>query len=77
MANHVNGVTFIGCRFHGIAVGEKLVGLFGDNITFDYCSFEPGVDAPPVPYNESYQYEIAGTGVYYTQIQKLTVSHSD
>lgn len=77
MANHVTGVTFRGCRFHGVAVGEKLVGLFGDDITFDYCSFEPEVAAPPVAYTASYQYGLAGNGGYYTAIQKLTVSHSD
>ena len=77
MASHVANVTFRGCRFHGIAVGEKLVGLFGDNITFDDCSFEPGVAAPPVPYAKSYQYGLAGNGGYYTVIGQLTVSRCD
>lgn len=77
MANHVTGVTFRGCRFHGTAVGAKLVGLYGDNITFDYCSFEPGVAAPPVAYEDSYQYGLAGNGGYYTEIEQLTVTHSD
>ncbi len=77
MASHVTGVTFRGCRFHGTAVGAKLVGLYGDDITFDYCSFEPDVAAPPVAYDQSYQYGLAGNGGYYTQIEQLTVMHSD
>jgi hypothetical protein len=77
MGSHLSNVTFRGCRFHGVAVGEKLVALYGDNITFDYCSFEPGVAAPPVPYNKSYQYGLTGNGSYYTVIQQLTVTHSD
>jgi len=39
-SNHVSNVTFYGCRFHGVAVNESLVKLYGDNITFDYSSFE-------------------------------------
>jgi hypothetical protein len=74
---HVTNVTFRGCRFHGVAVEDKLVGLYGDNITFDYCSFEPGVASPPCPYNKSYQYGIAGNGGYYTTIQQFTVTSCD
>lgn len=73
----VQNVTFNGCRFYGPSVGNALVLLYGDNITFNYCSFEPGVAAPPVPYNQSYQYGIAGNGGYNTHIQQLTVSHCD
>lgn len=75
--NPVTNVTFNGCRFYGISVGDALVTLFGDNITFNYCSFEPGVAAPPVAYNKSYQYGLAGNGGYYTLVQQLTVSHCD
>lgn len=73
----VTNVTFYGSRFHGVAVNEKLVGLWGDNITFDYCSFEPGVAAPPTPFNQSYQYGIEADGSYNTHVGKLTVSHGD
>jgi len=73
----VSNVTFYGSRFHGVAVGEKLVGLYGDNITFDRDSFEPGVAAPPVPYSASYQYGIAANGAYYTHVEQLLVQNCD
>ena len=73
----VSNVKFIGCRFKDVAVEEALVVLFGDNITFDYSSFEPGVAAPPVPFNQSYQYGIQADGSYYSWVKQLTVSHSD
>jgi len=73
----VSNVTFYGCRFKATAVNEALVVLFGDNITFDYSSFEPGVDAPPVPFLKSYQYGISAGGSYGSFVGKLTVSHSD
>jgi hypothetical protein len=76
-ASHVTNVTFHGCRFKGVAVEEALVVLFGDNITFDYCSFEPGVAAPPTPYTSSYQYGIEGNGSYNSVVGALTVTHSD
>lgn len=74
---HVSNVTFNGCRFHGTAVDQALVLLFGDNITFNYSSFEPGVAAPPVPHASSYQYGIEADGAYNSTVGKLTVSHSD
>ena len=73
----VQNVTFNGCRFYGPSVEGALVLLYGDNITFNYSSFEPGVAAPPVPYNQSYQYGLAGAGSYNTHIEQLTVSHCD
>ncbi len=74
----VTGVTFVGCRFHGAAPDAKMVGLFGDDITFDYCSFEPDVSPPQtVTHAQSYQYGLAGNGGYYTHVGKLTVTHSD
>jgi hypothetical protein len=76
-SNHVSNVTFHGCRFHGAAVLGGLVVVFGDNLTFDYSSFEPAVAAPPVPFNQSYQYGIAANGSYYSFAQKMTVTHSD
>ena len=76
----VVNVTFIGVRFHGTAVEEALVKIWGDNITFDYCTFEPDVPFQPgvrVAYNKSYQYGISAGGSYYTKVGKLTVTHSD
>lgn len=77
-SNAAHGIKLVGCRFHGTAPGEKLVGVFGTDITFDYDTFEP--DAPfstALPYASSYQYGIAGNGGYYTHAGKLTVSHSE
>lgn len=76
-SNSVSNVTFYGARFYGVAVEDVLVALFGDNITFDYSSFEPGVSAPPVPYNQSYQYGIEADGGYNSHVGKLTVTNSD
>lgn len=76
----VTNVTFYGCRFHGVAVEEKLVGIWGDNITFDYSSFEPDepfVANTQVAYNKSYQYGIEADGSYGTNVGKLTVTNSD
>lgn len=73
----VSNVSFHGCRFHGVSVGGQLVGLWGDNLTFDYSSFEPGVGAPPVPYNQSYQYGLDADGSYGTHVGQLTVTNSD
>lgn len=73
----VSNVTFNGCRFYGTAVGEGLVLLWGDNVTFNYCSFEPNLAAPPVAYNQSYQYGLTGNGSYNTHIAQLTVRHCD
>jgi hypothetical protein len=76
-ANPVSNVTFYGCRFKDVAVNEALVKVYGDNLTFDYSSFEPAVAAPPTPFNKSYQYGISANGSYYTFAQKFTVTNSD
>lgn len=68
-------MTFYGCRFHG--AGDLLCPLFGDNIIFHYCSFEPGVSAPPVSYAEGYQYGIEANGSYNSYVGQLTVTHCD
>ena len=60
VSSPVSNVTFHGCRFKSIEVNGALVTLYGDNITFDYSSFEPGVAAPPTPFNQSYQYGLGG-----------------
>lgn len=72
----VSNVTFFGCRF--VATGDINVALFGDNITFSYCSFEPGgVSAPPVSYAQGYQYGISADGSYNSSVEKLTVENCD
>jgi hypothetical protein len=72
----VNNVTFYGCRF--ARTGDLNVGIVGDNITFDYCSFEPlGASVPPVSNAAGYQYGIAANGGFYTTCGKLTVTHCD
>jgi hypothetical protein len=73
----VTNVKFVGCRFHGTAVGGALVVVFGSGFTFDYCSFEPGAAAPPVPYAQSYEYGIEADGGYYSFAGTLNVMHSD
>jgi hypothetical protein len=77
MSVAVSNVSFYGCRFHGTAVGGALVALWGDAITFDYSSFEPDSTVLPTPYNQSYQYGLAGNGSYYTKVGQLTVTNSD
>lgn len=76
-ANPVSNVTCYGCRFYGASVENALVVIFGDNITFEYSSFEPGVAAPPVPYNQSYQYGISADGGYRSFVNRFTVTNSD
>jgi hypothetical protein len=73
-ASPVANVTFYGCRFR--ATGDLNVALFGDNITFDYCTFEPtSVTSPPVSYSQGYQYGIVAGGPYNSFAQKLTVQN--
>lgn len=76
----VSNVIFHGCRFHGVAVDEALVKVFGDNITFDYSSFEPNaafVHNTQVAHNASYQYGVEANGSYNSHVAKMTISHSD
>jgi len=76
----VSNVTFHGCRFHAVAVDGVLVALFGDNLTFDYSSFEPNaafVAGVQVAHSASYQYGIEADGSYGSHVGKLTVTHSD
>lgn len=71
----LTGVRFFGCLFK--AAGEVLVRLYGDDITFEYCSFEPDTDAPPVSYSSGYQYGLCANGGWYTRVGKLTVTNCD
>ena len=73
--NHLSNVTFIGCRFHGS--GDVMVRLYGDNFTFNYDSFEPGVATPPVSHTQGYQYGIEANGGWATTVQQLTMTHND
>lgn len=70
-------VTFYGCRFYASAPGGVLCAIFGDNFTFDYCSFEPNLSAPPTSYAQSYQYGIEADGSWSSFVQQLTVTHCD
>lgn len=75
LTSSVNNVTFIGCRFLSNEVVDATVAIYGDNITFQYSSFEP-VGAPgaarTVAYRDGYQYAIdqRGSG-------NFTIEHSD
>lgn len=72
----VTNVTFFGCRFTSNAVDNANVTTAGDNITFDYSTFEPKVAAGASPstvaYNAGYQYAINQTAP-----GKITADHSD
>ncbi|HEX3081827.1 MAG TPA: hypothetical protein VHQ86_01095 [Candidatus Saccharimonadia bacterium] len=69
----VTNVTFFGCRFTSNAVADANVTVAGDNITFNYSTFEPSqVSAPPTAYNKGYQYAINQTAN-----SKITVDHSN
>jgi hypothetical protein len=47
--------------------------VYGKNITFDYCTFEPSAKStPPVTFNQGYQY-----GIDQRSWAPLTVDHSD
>jgi peptidoglycan hydrolase-like protein with peptidoglycan-binding domain/chitodextrinase len=73
----VSNVTFYGSRFHGAGESLDVIALYGDNITIDYSSIEPAVSAPPVSHSQGYYIGIDADGSYYTNVGKLTVTHSD
>lgn len=83
VATPVSNVTFHGCQFKTVAVEDSNVVLFGETgaggngITFEYCSFEPGVAAPPTPFSQSYQYGIVADGSYGSFVERLVVDHCD
>jgi hypothetical protein len=69
----VHNVTFYGCRFASNAIADANVAVYGDNITFDYSTFEPSrVAAPPTAYTQGYQY-----GIDQRSRGQITVDHSD
>ena len=81
--NFLSNVTFIGCRFASNAVDDAASAVYGDNITYDYCTFEPSTvpmgseptsyTATKIAHDSGYQYAIdqrAGSGA-------LTVDHCD
>lgn len=69
----VSNVTFYGCRFASNALQDANVSVYGDNITFDYSTFEPSkVATPPAAYNQGYQY-----GIDQRSNSKITIDHSD
>jgi hypothetical protein len=94
-----NNVTFRGCRFQFSAnvsnQGNNSAAqclLYGDNITFDYCTFQPFVSNYPteltgaeingspstyVEYGKGYQYGIVGGGGFNTHIDDLLIDHCD
>lgn len=94
-----NNVTFIGCRFRFSANvsdqgnnGAALVLLFGDNVQFHYCTFQPDtsnyptrltgeeIEADPstwVSYGKGYQYALNGGGGFNSYVTNLLVDHCD
>lgn len=94
-----NNVTFRGCRFQfsanvgnqGDASSAQAL-LFGDNVTFNYCTFQPSVANYPTPltgeeiqanratyveYGKAYQYAINGGGGFNTHCTDLLVDHCE
>jgi len=94
-----NNVTFNGCRFRFSANvsdqgnnGAALCLLFGDNVTFNYCTFQPDtsnyptrltgeeIEADPstwVSYGKGYQYALNGGGGFNSYVTNLLVDHCD
>lgn len=70
----VSNVIFTDDWFHGAAPEQKLVGLFGSNITFSWSTWSGGSNSSC---SQSYQYGIVGGGTYYTHVAGLEVDHSD
>lgn len=94
-----NNVTIRGCRFQDSANvsnqgnnSDAQTFLFGDNINFDYCTWQPTVANFPteltgeeingsrstyVEYGKGYQYAIVGDGGFNTHVAQLTIDHCD
>jgi hypothetical protein len=74
----ISNVTLNGCLIDGHGTSAALCLLYGDNFTFNFCTFRPDtVPAPPTPYTQGYQYGIVGSGGFNTTIQQLTVNACD
>ena len=72
-SNHPTNITFYGCRFRSNARADANVAVYGDNITFDYSTFEPSrVSSPPATYDQGYQY-----GIDQRYAGRVTVDHSN
>lgn len=68
----VSNVTFIGCDFQSSYTWNNVV-TYGNNISFDYDTFEPSaVSVPPVTWDQGYQYPILQNGG-----SGLSVNHSN
>ena len=73
----VTKVTFLGDDFDGNEIGNALVVLFGNNITFNYDSITPALSAPPATNTANYEYGIIADGGYYSHVGQLTVENSN
>lgn len=91
-------VKFVGCRFAQSGSGTgfadnsaALMLLYGDGVTFDYCTFQPSPTFYPTPfttqdevpgspatfveYAKGYQYAMRGSGGSFTHVGALTIDH--
>jgi hypothetical protein len=75
----VTNVTFNGCEFDSDNTGAATaVLLYGDGLTFSYCTIRPtGLTSPPASNAQGYQYALQGDGGFSTSVQALTVQHCD
>ena len=79
----VTNVTFYGCSFtNSGGTGNVCAAIFGDGITFSYCTFAPyGITEPGPPGGvtlaQSYQYGIAANGAFGTFADAMTVRYCD
>lgn len=99
VGTNANNVTFRGCRFQFSAnvsnQGNNSAAqclLFGDNVTFNYCTFQPftsnypteltgaevnGSPSTYVEYGKGYQFAMVGDGGFNTTIGDLLIDHCD
>lgn len=77
----INNVTFHGCHFTGTGTSSYLVATYGgsvpsDNITFEFCTFDPGA-APPIAFANSIQYCLEAQGSFNAAVNNLTVKNCE